>query len=257
MFNDTAVFTEVRPEVQGYRETCNARIRKWLVGGEVLLDVASGAIPHPEYLDYSTGYDTRICIDFSVLALREAQKKLGDKGLYIIGDITKLPLANGCIDGVISLHTIYHVPQTEQTNAVDELVRVTRPGGRVLIVYVWARSWAMTVVFKLRGWLGYIRRLGRASPVSGSTKAAVDGAMPELYFHPQNYDWFASEVASRHGAKLRVWSAVSSTFQTRFFTKNIVGRITIRLVVFFEDRFPQLAGRIGQYPLFVITRSAE
>jgi ubiquinone/menaquinone biosynthesis C-methylase UbiE/uncharacterized protein YbaR (Trm112 family) len=256
-YNDTAVFTEDRPEVEAYRRTCNARIGRWLGEGEALLDVASGSIPHPEYLDYSARYATRICVDFSVRALREARTKLGNRGLYIIGDITRLPLAAGSIDGVISLHTIYHVPVNEQTKAVDELVRVAKPGGRVIIAYVWARSAAMEAVFRARGILGWLRRGGRASPVAAKAKPDKTGAMPELYFHPQNHDWYAREVASRHQARLTVWSAVSTAFQNRFFTPNFIGRLTIRGVVFLEWMLPGLAARFGQYPLFVIVRGED
>lgn len=254
-FNDTTVFTEDRPEVEGYRRACNARIGRWLAGGEALLDVASGAIPHPEYLDFSTRYATRICVDFSWRALQEARAKLGDKGLYIIGDITQLPLAEGSIDSVISLHTIYHVPVAEQTKAVDELVRVTKPDGYVVIAYVWAFSRAMEWVFRVRGALGWLRRGGRASPVANTAGPGAKTAMLELYFHPQNHDWYAREVASRHPARLAVWSGVSTAFQHRFFTPNAMGRLTIRLVVQLEKCCPRLLGRFGQYPLFIIRRS--
>ena len=256
VFNDTKAFTEVGSQARGYRRKCNTRIGRWLSGGAVLLDVASGAIPHPEYLDYSNGYETRICMDFCVRALREARQKLGDKGLYVIGDITRLPLANGAVDAVISLHTIYHVPQPEQTAAVDELVRVTRPGGRVVIAYLWGYSWAMNTVFRVRGWLGWLRRMGRPSPVAAEAAAARDTGMPDLYFHPQNYDWFAREVAPRHDARLRVWSAVSTAFQNRFFVPGFAGRLILRLVLAFESLLPWLAGRVGQYPLFVINVKA-
>lgn len=251
-FNDTVQFTDHRPEVDGYRRTCNDRIGRWLDGGEVLLDVASGSIPHPEYLDFSDSYATRICMDFSVRALQEARRKLGDKGLYVIGDITNLPLADGSVDAAISLHTIYHVPVGEQTKAVDELVRVTKSDGRVVIAYVWARSLAMDCAFGLRGFLGWLRRGGKASPVAGRAAADDASSTPELYFHPQNYDWYSRNIAARHRARLVVWSAVSTAFQNRFFTANVMGRVIIRLVVWGEKLFPWLAGRFGQYPLFVI-----
>jgi hypothetical protein len=78
--------------------------------------------------------------------------------------------------------------------------------------------------------------------------------VPPLYFRPQNYDWFARNVAARHSARLRVWSAVSSAFQTRFLSDGMVGRLTIAVVKSFESAFPALAGRIGQYPIFIIDK---
>jgi len=253
-FNDTAEFTLPRAVAQDYLRHCNARIGRWLGGGRLLLDAASGAIPHQEYLAYSAGYDVRVCVDFSIRALREARAKLGDRGLYLLGDLTCLPLADGSVDAAISLHTIYHIPPGQQTTAVDELARVTRPGGRVVIVYVWGRSLAMDMVFKVRGWLGFIRRLGRPSPVAGTRGDAASRGVPSLYFQPQNHDWFARDIAARHSARLRVWSAISTAFQTRFFTDGVVGRLSVAVVKTLEAAWPALAGRFGQYPMFIIDK---
>jgi ubiquinone/menaquinone biosynthesis C-methylase UbiE/uncharacterized protein YbaR (Trm112 family) len=253
-FNDTVQNTDTRDFARDYQRHCNARIARELPGGKYLLDVASGAIPHTEYLEFSRHYEVRICVDFSIRALREAQAKLGDSGLYLLGDITRLPLAAEAIDEVISLHTIYHVPQTEQTTAIDELVRVTKPGGRAVVVYIWARSAAMDWAFALRRELGRIRHAlwrERRPPVSAP---ATTAEAPPLYFAPQNYDWFVRDVASRHAAKLKVWSGVSIMFQAHFFSARGFGRFTLAVVKWWEDWFPWLAGRFGQYPMFVIRK---
>jgi SAM-dependent methyltransferase/uncharacterized protein YbaR (Trm112 family) len=257
LFNDTAQFTDTRPCAQAYQRYCNARIGRELSGGKYLLDVASGSIPHAEYLEFSRHYDVRICVDFSIRALREARAKLGDAGLYLLGDITRLPLASGAVDGVISLHTVYHVPQAEQTAAVDELVRVTKPGGRAVIVYVWASSVAMNVSFALRRALGRIKHALR--PKGGAVAPGPSSASttPPLYFSPQNHDWFAREIAGKHHAKLKVWSAVSMLFQVHFFSDHGFGRLTLAFVKTIENCFPWLAGRYGQYPMFVIDKPSS
>ena len=255
LFKDTEVFTDARRVAQDYRQACNRRVARLLPGGRLLLDVASGAIPHPEYLDFSRDYTVRICVDFSIRALREARLKLGGRGLYLLGDITQLPLAGGSIDTVISLHTVYHVPKAQQTAAVDEITRVTKPGGRTVIVYTWESSAAMAAAFRLRGMLGWVRRRlsrgGAPAPVVGAPSA---GAVPSLYFQPQNYAWFTRDVAARHRARLRVWGALSTTFQTRFLSDGICGRCLIAMVRWGENCFPWLAGRFGQYPMFVIDK---
>ena len=96
---------------------------------------------------------------------------------------------HGAIDDVISLHTIYHLPPAEQAPAIDELVRVTRPGGKAVVVYVWNHSAAMAVVFGIRGFLGRLRRLGRAPQFPDTRRAAEEGARA-LYFQPQSHAWF-------------------------------------------------------------------
>lgn len=49
-----------------------------------------------------------------------------------VGDATALPLRDGAADLTLAAHMLYHVP--EPAGAVRELRRVTRPGGRVVIV---------------------------------------------------------------------------------------------------------------------------
>ena len=254
LFNDTVQNAGARSSAHDYQHHCNERIARELPGGCYLLDVASGPIPHEEYLGLSRDYEVRICVDFSIRALREARAKLGDAGLYLLGDITRLPLASDAIDHVISLHTIYHVPQAEQTAAVNEVIRVTKRGGRAIIVYNWASSAAMNLAFDLRRELGRIRHALRPKTAPAGSRPPDASAPLPLYFAPQGYDWFAREIAGQHVTKLKVWSGVSLMFQKQFFADRGFGKLTISLVKAWEDRFPWLAGRYGQYPMFVIEK---
>ena len=75
----------------------SVRLKYLRQGGKYILDVASGGIPQPEYLQYSEAFEKRICIDLSFVALQQARKKLGSKGIYILGDITNLPLRDDAL----------------------------------------------------------------------------------------------------------------------------------------------------------------
>src|SRR5690606_33371717 len=103
------------------------RLNRYLPGGTFLLDVASGSVPNDEYLTFSDRYAARICMDFSIQAMKEAATRLKGQGIFIQGDMTSLPLADNCIDSVISMHTVYHIPQQEQTKAVKESFRILKP----------------------------------------------------------------------------------------------------------------------------------
>ena len=105
-----------------------------------MLDAGSGPVQYPEYLTYSNGFDFRICVDISFLALKEAQKKIGMKGIYILGDVTNIPLQDNVVDGAVSLHVIYHVPKEEQVTAIRELHRVLKPASSAALVYSWPNS---------------------------------------------------------------------------------------------------------------------
>ena len=260
LFNDTTAFTETRLCARRYQLRCNERILALLDHGEFLLDVASGAIPHPEYREQSRHYRTRICVDFSIRALREARAQIGDHGLFILGNITRLPLAPDTIDAVISLHTVYHLPSEEQIKACDELLRVARPLAPVLVVYVWSTSPLMNLIEFIRRLPRHtrrvLRRFRRHPSAPPAAPEASSSTRPALFFHPCDHTWFAAQIANRHSVALRVWSAVTSEFQSRFFTDNRCGRLLSYLVMAIEDAFPRWCGRMGQYPIWRFSKPA-
>ena len=140
IFTDAARFEDLRPVVNDYRIKCHLRVNRHLIkGGKFLLDIASGPVQYPEYLSYSDDYQYRICGDISFTALQEAKKVVGKKGLYVQCDVTRLPFSNEALDGVVSMHTIYHVPANEQKKALTELHRVLAAGKQAVVVYSFAR----------------------------------------------------------------------------------------------------------------------
>lgn len=59
-----------------------------------------------------------------------------------------LPFDDASFDGIVSVHTIEHLPKID--DALAEMVRVVRPGGRILVIYpaepvqgIWAVPTAM------------------------------------------------------------------------------------------------------------------
>jgi SAM-dependent methyltransferase len=252
-YNDTADFTDTRAVSVYYAKQCNRRVSSQLRSGRYLLDAASGAIPHPDYVEFSQGYDFRVCLDFSLTALREAKAKLGAKGLYILGDLTRLPLASDAIDDVISLHTVYHIPENQLATAVDELVRIVRPHGRVIIVSVWASSPLMDVAMAARRILGTVKRSWPG------TRARSPAPAPQgcgLYYAPFGYRRYLNEIAARHPTHLRLWCSTSAAFQKAFFAENWVGLACARLDLTAETLFEPLFARYGQYPMFVVRKDA-
>ena len=109
--------------------------------GTYLLDVASGPVQFPEYRAYQEGFEHRICVDFSRLALQEARANVGENGILVQGDITRLPFADGTIDAAVSLHTIYHVPRDEQARAfLRSSIASSSPVGYAVVAYSWGHT---------------------------------------------------------------------------------------------------------------------
>ncbi len=96
---------------------------------------------------------TAIGIDLSHGMLARAR----DRGLRIVqGSLTSLPLPDNSVDLVYSMKVLAHVPPIRE--AVQELARVTRPGGHLLLEFYNPRS------------LRYLAKLiGGAAPIAEGT----------------------------------------------------------------------------------------
>ncbi|KUK93895.1 MAG: hypothetical protein XE06_0911 [Anaerolineaceae bacterium 46_22] len=110
-----AQFEDLRPVSKEYIHRCHMRVNKHLSPkGRFFLDAGSGPVQYSEYLTYSENYHARVCMDISIVALQEAKKRLGDHGRYVVGDIAHLPFKDDVFDGIVSLHTIHHVPMEDK-----------------------------------------------------------------------------------------------------------------------------------------------
>jgi ubiquinone/menaquinone biosynthesis C-methylase UbiE len=252
-FNDTVTFEDLRPVSQDYWSRCHLRLNKHLgSGGDYLLDIASGAIPNDEYLTYSKNFKLRICMDFSVAALKGAAARLNGKGIFILGDMTRIPLANNCVDGVISMHTVYHVPQKEQTQAVAEAFRVVKPGKQAVIVYSWKDSGLMQLMFGMyRPLLRVYQNLRNKKRLKVNPQ---EGRRLELFVEQQNYDWFSKQIQKQFNARLIVYSAISRSFSHTFLRERWLGKQLSTIIYRMEEAFPSFLGRWGQYPVFILRK---
>src|SRR4030095_4577794 len=120
-----ARYEDLRPVSRDYIHKCHLRGNRHLAGqGDFLLDAGSGPVQWPEYLTYSEGYRFRVCLDLSITALKEARRRLGSRGLYVVADIANLPFRPETFDGAVSMHTIHHLALAEHKRAYLELTRV-------------------------------------------------------------------------------------------------------------------------------------
>jgi ubiquinone/menaquinone biosynthesis C-methylase UbiE len=74
-------------------------------------------------------------VDFAPAMIARAERKAAERGLSIRfeqGDAEQLPFAPSSFDLAISRHVLWTLPHPEA--AIDEWVRVLRPGGRLVVV---------------------------------------------------------------------------------------------------------------------------
>ncbi len=258
-----ARYEDLRPVSQEYIHRCHLRVARHLpASGTYLLDAGSGPIQYPEYLEYSRGFRYRVCLDISRQALMEARRRIGDHGLFVVGDVANLPFRPGAFEGVVSLHTIHHLPPEEQAPAFFELLRVLRPGGRAAVVYSWGdHSPLMRLFRRPAAWMrGFLRRYrawrGRTGGTSLQPEAERLLRTPGTFTYKHDYHWARRALADLPGLDILVWRSVSTAFLRAFVHRRLFGRPLLRLLYWLEERAPRFFGRVGQYPLIVFSKPA-
>jgi phosphatidylethanolamine/phosphatidyl-N-methylethanolamine N-methyltransferase len=128
-------------------------------------------------LDYYAGHVRVTGIDVSAEMLREAEAKAKKRGLrHLAGlhqmDARKIAFADGSFDHVAAMHVMSVVPEPEQV--LDEMVRVCRPGGSVLIANHFAG--------RVDGWT-YAEHL--AAPLANLLGWHADFAIDRVLHHPK------------------------------------------------------------------------
>jgi len=74
-------------------------------------------------------------VDFAPAMIVEARRKAAERGVSVRlehGDVEQLPFSASSFDLAISRHVLWTLPHPEA--AIDEWVRVLRPGGRLVVV---------------------------------------------------------------------------------------------------------------------------
>jgi ubiquinone/menaquinone biosynthesis C-methylase UbiE len=271
-----ARYEDLRPVSREYIHRCHLRVARFLSpSGRYLLDAGSGPVQYAEYLTYSAGYRRRVCVDISFVALQEARRRIGDHGLFVVADVANLPFQSEPFEGVVSLHTLHHLPLEDQARAYTELYRVLSPGATAVVVNGWADSplmrrlgWLVrgmervgALAARLRG-----RQLAKngaekdpaqaqkaASPLAGDTK---DKEPTGTFIHKLDSAWLERNIGGKMHYDLYPWRSVSVRFLRAVIHQVTAGRLWLRLLFWFEERFPRFFAEKGQYPMVILRKDS-
>ncbi len=84
---------------------------------------------------YLHSCEVRVCgLDISAENLREATR-LHPGVVFEQGDMLALPRADGTVAGVVAFYAIVHFSTAQLRRALEEMYRVLRPGGRLLLAF--------------------------------------------------------------------------------------------------------------------------
>ncbi|MGB8252066.1 MAG: class I SAM-dependent methyltransferase [Anaerolineaceae bacterium] len=256
-----ARFEDLRPVSKEYIHRCHLRAGSFLTkNGRFLLDAGSGPIQYPEYLTYSEGYSYRVCVDISAVALDEARRRIGSRGMFIVADVSALPFRKEVFDGVVSLHTLHHLPIGNQQSGYLELWRVLASGRNAVIVNGWTDA-------PLMRWLEFLvkimervqsrkdNRKQQYTSIEADQKKTEPVEEPAgTYVQKFTPARLKEILGERIPYDIRCWRSVSVRFLRAVIHPRLAGRLSLRLLFWLEDHFAHFFGVTGQYPLIILKK---
>jgi ubiquinone/menaquinone biosynthesis C-methylase UbiE len=261
-FYQNARYEDLRLVSRDYIHKCHLRVKKVLQPkGKFLLDAGSGPVQYPEYLTYSEEYQYRVCLDISIKALEEARHRLKEKGLYVVADVANLPFKADTFEGLVSLHTLHHIPPQQYLQAYQGFVRVLKPGCSGVVVNAWTSPalmnrwyWMVRVMYRVNGLLGRISGRKVVEPKAPIAKKAVTIQPTGTYTQHITPTWLKSQLDGKVNYEILVWRSASVRFLRAVIQPWLAGRFWLRLLYRNEENNPHFFGENGQYPLIVIRK---
>jgi SAM-dependent methyltransferase len=203
-----------------------------------------------------------------MVALQEARRRIGEHGLFVVADVANLPFPSDPFEGIVSLHTLHHLPLDDQANAYKELFRVLRPGSAAVVVNGWTDSSLM----RRMGWL--VRGMEHVAALAGRLKrrrpeatvpstGGVEGAparnagtrLPTgTFINKLDAGWLRENIGASMHYELYPWRSVSVRFLRAVIHEITGGRVWLGLLFWLEERFPRFFAEQGQYPMVIIRK---
>ena len=218
-----------------YVKNCRLRILKYIPNkGENILDMASGPIQYEEYLEYSKNFKKRFCVDLSAKALESARRKIGDHGVFMHGSFFDLKFENNFFDCSLSLHTIYHIEKDLQENSIRKLIKITKKGAPVIIVYGNPNS--------------IISRFFR--PIKRIFSSRKNDP---LYFYCHPIEWW-DRFKNEADIEIKPWRSFCSKRMRILFPNNKIGQLMLKYLFNLEDLFPRFFINNFQYYTIILRK---
>ncbi len=226
-------FAEKRAEYWAKVEAKPAALLKG-IGGTVLF-AGPGDLP-ASHIHAAGQFDKAICADISKRSIEICKGKLGDKSEYHQTSLLDLPLEDGSVDATLCTHVIYHIDKQHQQQAVNELIRVTRPGGRVVIVCCNPNAPLMAIQLFLK--------FLRVNKLLGKQK---------LYTYYQPLSWWR-QFSANNVVEFVPHQAMSSNQAKALLPARFLRRAFYDWATKFEDANPNLAVKLWPYVTIKIDR---
>jgi ubiquinone/menaquinone biosynthesis C-methylase UbiE len=261
-FYQNARYEDLRPVSREYIHRCHMRVKRYIqLNGKFLLDAGSGPVQYPEYLSYSENYQYRVCLDISIKALEEARFRLKEKGAYVVADVANLPFKTNAFDGLVSLHTLHHIPSEQYSQAYQGFIRVLKPGRSGVVVNAWTSpalmnrwSWMIRFMDRLTGLIHRFNGRKAVKPEKQLKKPTIKVNQTGTYTQHVTPAWLKTQLDGKVNYEILVWRSASVRFLRAAIQPWLAGRLWLRILYRNEEKNPHFFGENGQYPLIVIRK---
>ena len=250
---EDALFREFSPPYYRYHEGVNDRTLKCFSRLDGKLLMAGGGDLPETHVAIAKIFSPTTFLDISERALAIAKRKFDGPAEYICGSILEIPKPEDYFDAAYCAHVIYHIDKDLQETAVRELIRVTRPGGRVIIIYHNPDSLPQRLIQRGSGLLRRIHGAKRRLQRSRRTDTVAGQNRPPLYFFAHRLAWW-TRFDGECDVTMIPWDVLGNTQEELLFMFQPVARWGYRFCSWFENKYPQKAVGWWSYPIIQLTK---
>jgi hypothetical protein len=164
------------------------------------------------------------------------------------GSFFDISLEENFFDCSVSLHTIYHIDKDKQEEAVRKLIKITKLGKPVIIVY----SNPNTLMSRLRlTLLSCVPR--KVKDFIKSFRKTGDNNTVDLYFHPHPIEWW-DRFNDSASVRVLPWRSFTADTQKKLMPDNNIGKKMFDILYYLEDRYPVFFVKYFTYPMIILTK---
>lgn len=252
-----AQYEGLRPISHRYLPECHLRVKRYLKSAEkYLLDAGSNPFQYPEYLPYSKKYQYRVCLDISIIALKEVRERVrSNHCLFVVADLANLPFKDETFDEIVSLYTLLHLTISDYVPAYENLKHVLKENRTDVIVNGWSESMLMR-------WLNKpIHIMKKSFPTLPPFSKQVKKDTGDISNKPKgmsvdkyNVHGLLGLLGTNFPISMNLCRSVSVRFLRAMILQFLFDRIWLSILFRFEELFPTFFNEKGHYPLITITK---
>jgi SAM-dependent methyltransferase len=234
-----------------YHEAVERRLLACFSGRTGKLLIGGGGDLPPTHTAIASQFPDVTCLDISQRALEIAKAKLTKGTEYILGSLLDIPKPADYFDAGFCAHVIYHIDRDLQERAVDELIRVTKPGGRIVIIYSNPASLIDRVIAKKHK-VPLLWRVRR--PAASSEQVVSSEKAPPFYSAAHSLPWW-----KRFETKCRVTfipgDVMSCSEDQELLLNETMAAVVYRMCEWFERKHPARAAQWWGYPVIILDKN--